>query len=666
MLNRNTPLNSSRRGPNRLQKRPNVLRQAPLPGCFFPEGQQLRHLGRAQSERGATTPSESQEPTSLAPANLRSRNASHGTPGSLLSTLLLVFALAACGDDTVKAVGGGPLPDGGQAVDTMQDTFVPPQGSGREIIVLHDTSLSLQVGVTSNQELKVKVIDYASSGPAREALVGFSIVGNPGGGDASLSSNQAYTDNNGEASVTFRSKTSADVSYTIEVASQNAAPVRFDVFVADSPRGDLRVALQYEGPVAVKNVHVRLLDGNFTCGQFNPVNPPGNVIAEQTLLGVGQQDIIWQNLPENERFTVVATAQSQRGTLAAAGCLDGVVILGGQENKVTLTMFLLVLNPTGVYDSLSVFDFTGAIPGQVGEIVTELSTLFTSPGTFLIDQVKKLAAIYVGQLITDVVFGLFEDTVADVIDNWMFNNSPQWVQDILVVGQDLFQIVNKLEMLATLQISKLSNDYYVQGALLWDGLALYWRLGCAPQGQPDYDPLCGRNEFSLADFSNTQFPLNIIEGRFTALIQDFDQLDIDNHVIKLNYGKLIIFVLNEMILPALTGEHTLTDAVLSFVNCESIGDAVGSFSVLGITEQTVENFCTSAVGLITNPIELILANLALDSQLRMQGHATLVDDNSDLLVDRTENGTFVGHFESDGQQGNQFTGTWSAVRRTNP
>lgn len=585
----------------------------------------------------------------------------------LFLAMLATLALFACGDDKVIAVGSDvevSWPDG--VVPDGEDATIPlPEG--RELIVLHDASQPLQVRVTLNQVLRVKVVDYAYNGPARDTMVRFNLrpndPANPG--DGSLSSLSAFTDAAGIAAVTFRSNTVANVGYTVEVSADNAAPVSFELFVADAPRGTLSVELKYEGPISVKNVQLRLLSGQFTCGQFVPIRPPTDVIAEKTLLGVADT-ASWNNLPEAQRFTLVATAESPDGHLAAAGCLDGVVIVANQDNRVTLTLFLLTLSPTGNYDSTSVFDFTGAIPGQVGDIIDEISLLFSSPGMFLIEQVKKLAALYVGQFVTDTVFGLFEDKVAEIIDEWMFYESPDWVQDILMVGQDLFQIVNNLEMLATLRISKLQNDYYVQGILLWDGVALYWRLGCPREGEPGYDPACGRNEFSLAAFTNTEFPMDIVEGRFTASIQNFDQLDIDNHTIKINYGKLIIFALNELILPAVSGHHNLEDAILSFVDCAAIADGVyfSGLSTIGIDEGDIEGFCTDGVKLIVRPVMFILSGLAVDSQMRLSGHAVLVDDDDDLRVDRIKDGRFLGHFESDGQQGAPFTGVWWATRES--
>ena len=133
------------------------------------------------------------------------------------------------------------------------------------------------------------------------------------------------------------------------------------------------------------------------------------------------------------------------------------------------------------------------------------------------------------------------------------------------------------------------SDYYIQGVLMWDGIVLYWHYGCPGEGEPEYDPECGKFTFSIEAFTNTAFPMDVVEGKFTGIIQDFDQFDIDNHIIKLNYGKLVIFVLNELLLPALSGENNLTDAMISFINCAGIASAFsnGVLDAIGATEQNL-------------------------------------------------------------------------------
>ena len=107
--------------------------------------------------------------------------------------------------------------------------------------------------------------------------------------------------------------------------------------------------------------------------------------------------------------------------------------------------------------------------------------------------------------------------------------------------------------------------------------------------------------------------------------------------------------------------------MISFINCAGIASAFsnGVLDAIGATEQNIEGFCEDAITLIVTPVEIILANLALDSQLRLQGHATLIDETQNLIVDSIVDGVYVGHVEVDGQEGPEFDGVWEA-HRINP
>ncbi|MBD90269.1 MAG: hypothetical protein CL940_08020 [Deltaproteobacteria bacterium] len=578
---------------------------------------------------------------------------------------LALLLLGSCGDEQIIAVGGGPTPDA-QVTTSDGVTQTPaPVNAKREIVLLHDSSKPLALVVTDQVLIRAKVIDYELGGPANDVAVSYKVVDQTAEGDGSLAASQAISGGSGEVAVWFKAGLTPTVTYRVELSAENASPVIIEVQVSDTPIGDLAVNLSYEGPIAVKNVQVRLFHGSYTCGQFNPINVPEEVLGEKTLLGLGtNEEILFSDLPDGEKYTIVATAQSPSGSLAAAGCIDGVLVIAEEVNTVTLTMYLLTLNPAGTYDTVNVFDFTGAIPGQVGDVVDQIVLLFNDPGQFLLNQIKALTKNFIPAWVVDTAFGLFEDELASIISDWMLTKSPDWIQDIFIVGNDLTQVVDNLEMLATLQLSKLSNDYYIQGVLLWDGIVLYWTYGCPGEGEDGYDPDCGKFTFSIEAFINTEFPMDVVEGKFTGIIQDFDQFDIDNHVIKLNYGKLVIFVLNELLLPALSGENNLTDAMISFINCSGIASAFsnGVLDAIGATEANIEGFCEDAITLIVTPVEIILANLALDSQLRLQGHATLIDESQNLIVDHIIDGIYVGHVEVDGQEGPEFDGFWEAHR----
>jgi hypothetical protein len=598
--------------------------------------------------------------------------------GFIISLICLAHTVSGCANDEMVATNEGApevAANQGAARDNISEAETgerEPDTSAtveRELVLLHDTSQPTQLTITELYPIRAKVIDYHLAGPAVDVLVSYSIIANDNDGDASLASSQATTDENGEVAVTFRANFKANVNYTVELTANGAEAAHFNIFVTEAPSGDIRVQVAYEGPIAVENVHIRLLPGTFSCGQFNPTNVPDTPLAETTLINLAQDDdIVWSTLPESQKFTIVATGIGPQGSLTTAGCLDGVIVVAGEENSVTLTLFLLTLNPAGTYDTISTFDFTDAIPGEVGMVVDQIVILFTDPGQFIIDTLKLIVANYVGTIATDATFGLFETELAAIVTDWLLYDTPEWVQDIFIIGQDLIQVVHHLELLSTLQVSKLHNDYYVQGVLYWQGIALYWHYGCDLEGEPDYDPECGRFEFSLEMLSDGQFPLTLVEGQFTGSIIDFDVLDIDNHTIQLNYGQLIVYVINELLLPAITGYDSLEAAMNALVDCHSIATLFsnGVLDAIGVTESVIEEFCQDTLDVLMIPVQSLIGNLSLDSQLRLSGSGMMVDSDSDLYVDLISEADFIGHIELDGQQGPAFTASWEAIRQPDP
>jgi hypothetical protein len=201
----------------------------------------------------------------------------------------------------------------------------------------------------------------------------------------------------------------------------------------------------------------------------------------------------------------------------------------------------------------------------------------------------------------------------------------------------------------------------VAGQQTWIGLNLYWKLGC-DKDDPNYDD-CGKHSFSMEDLNATDFPMDLIAGQYTAMIS-YDKMVIVTHPIEINYGKLILFVINNMLLPAISSFNSLTDLLYSIIDCAAIANGfVGSIlSNIGVNPSTLEGFCNTAETFLLGPIEGLIGNLALDSRLRIHGQCRMVDENDDLIVDKLVEGQWWGHIEVNNQQGNEFQGTFEGER----
>jgi len=551
-----------------------------------------------------------------------------------------------------------------------------PEGTRYLIVLKEDTAEPLELIVGDHYPVKARVWDTWTNQDAAYIDVMYMVTGSdPECADAPPCGRflvkQAQTDAAGEVSVTFEAGEEAEILYDVKVAAAEAIPDEMQIRVGDPPVGTLRLALQYEGAVPVHDISVHLLEGPASCQSYDPLNPwteESGVVADKWAQSTDSV-VMFEEFDVETTWLVFATAKGPTDTLAAKGCLDNVHLLPLDEGitDATLQLHLMPLNAAGIYDATNVFNFTGAIPGEAGEIIDLVVNIFTDPGVVIIDLIKVAVATQIGELATDLVFGLFEDMLADLVTDWLLNNSPDFIQDLFVVGQDLIQIVHHVTLTSDLHISKLQNDYYIEGTQFFLGITLYWKLGCAEEGEPDYDPECGAYPLSLEDLEDTEVPVNLIEGKFTATVDNWNHLTVSKHEIQLNYGALILFVINELLLPAVSDYDSIEDLLYSIIDCHALatgftGDVLGP---LGVSEQDIEDTCEGAVAMIVSPIEEMIASLSLDSHMVLWGEGTMQDDDGDLYVDRFEDGAWEGYiyFSSDpSDQGNIFTGTWHAEK----
>ncbi len=605
--------------------------------------------------------------------------------------VLLAFMPLACGSETVAGIL--LLPDGGtpDAIGFVGGDVQPGAGSDasgtasdgtaesdaetkRELIVLLNTDVPQVLGPNGLLPVQVKVVDYSLGSPASGVPVFYEIVesiGLYGPGAGAFDAMMTGTDQKGLTGNVFRANKSPAVDYKIKVSCEGAEPVFFSIAVTDTPKGHIRVTMDYDNQVALGQVVVRLMPAPFTCASFKPIYPAAGYIGSKA--GFLSDKVDFKDLAADKKYAVYLLAKDNSNHLAAAGCADGILVIDKQTTELTVTVKTLTLLASGPYDMVNHFDFTGAVPGQLGQILDTAVQIFYDPGTFIISQVKNLIKQWLPSILVDAAFGLFEDALAKVVTNWLLNSSPGWLQDFFQIGQDVLQIVKKLEMLGTLNIFKVSNDFFIKGEINFTGVNLYWKLGC-DKADPNYKD-CGKLTLDMKEaVTDPNFPLDLLSGTLTGTISAQTKVTIDSSTIKLNYGKLIYYVLTFVVLKKITGESSFQGAMSKLVNCAGIAKGIGGsiLGKLGLSESNVKSACDSAVSLLVLPIEQLLLGLTLDSKLMLNGSCTMVDDlpaasadqdwMGDLKVDKLVDGLWTGTIVAD-TPGKPFKGDFTAERQ---
>lgn len=493
-------------------------------------------------------------------------------------------------------------------------------------------------------------------------------------GDAQLSANNSATDENGEATVTLTGSSDAR-DITITAVGEGTRTVSMLVHVAELPTGGVEVAFDYNGPVRLGAIEVYVVDDPAYCDTPNFLVPPQDVLLSGNVPNPFQS-LTLEPLLSNVPVSVVARGRLEsNGALAAAGCFGDLRIPENTNARVTLPLFLLTLNPAGTYDTINHFDFSDAIPGTIGDVIRQLVRFFGDENHereiagVLFDLVEGLvreAAGAIGGFVIDLVRGWIEDDLNEIINNYIDNDGPPWLRSFFVIGSDVISIVSNLEVVSEIQITKPRTDGSFDGSQNWIGLAFHWDLPC--QGNPDPD--CGRHEFRMMDIANGLEGVNLVFGQFTGRVHTYNHGEIDPHTLDLQYGRLILFVLNNLVLPAIAdGANNLRDALLNLANCPAFASGITGgddcLTLAGICiagRDTIEGWCTSVVGIAGDAAGAIIGNLRLDTHMTVSGRTTFVEETSDLSVDKLTDGEWEGIIRTQNDQGPPFSGDFNGTR----
>jgi hypothetical protein len=625
--------------------------------------------------------------------------------------LLFLASIASCGGAgtqgtpdglTDSEVGTDPdLLADGPTGDGPADERVGPV-SRFEILVNQQAEGCYGQLVTRPQPVSVTVVDYVQDTLAVGAALEFAITsivdlqGTPvAEGDATLNLTGSATGEQGTAGVVFRCGETGGLTYTVTVSTPDldATPKTFCVTCSDVPRGCLEV--QVTGPTdgTVSDVQVAVLPGHYACDM---TATPRAEFAQTDLLTQIEvpnlnTPIRIENLPEGPVTLMVRArwADLKGGWVPPGGvtdacfslysCRDAVNVLPDQCKSVSASLDMWPLMPSGVYDCVDRFDFAQMIQqcaggdtstvdcvagaADVGKTVcctlAELTKLFDTPGGFLVDNIAALAKQALPAIFVNAVMGLFRDAVVKALDKLIADNAPPWVKDFLKSGAAFVSTITTVELLSDLTLSKPQSNNDIEGSQYWTGLAVNW-MGT-------------RKVFSLTQLEGGTVPLKLIGGGYLARIEKHDRLIISSHDVSLNYGRLVLFVLNEVVISGLTNgaANSVQEAITLWIDCKKVaagivGDIASWFG--SNDPKIIEDACVGALALAAPLLPQFLDALKLDTSLRMYGSAVLADEDCDLdsHVEHITRGAWTGSVQSAGAVQGDFTGTFEATRKGHP
>lgn len=312
------------------------------------------------------------------------------------------------------------------------------------------------------------------------------------------------------------------------------------------------------------------------------------------------------------------------------------------------------------YEIEHLLDLTGALPGEAGQLLNLVVDTYYNPQSILLDLIVASLVQQVGEPVPDEFWSPLEDSLSDVINDWLLMNTPDCIQDLFVVGQDVVQIASQVELRSLTMVSPGQDLYFCQGAHYWQQVILTWKAGCDPLA-PGYAE-CGKYVFTVEDLLAAAIPISLEPTEFTCMVANIDDFIVDTHSWNVTPGLLVLLAVNEILLPAACGENDLVAWLHQMLDCQAVANAVWTETLepLGLSVPQVESACLEAVESLVFPVQETVELLSAEGGLKIHGKCGLVGTDPNLGADTLADGLWFGHASVNGTQGGdlegQFTG----------
>lgn len=536
---------------------------------------------------------------------------------------VLAVLLAGCG-------GGG------------SETTLPPGGEGEDD---GDYYLEFVTGpaidVSSNAAAELTVRYMSPKDEPVQGSVWFDVEGDANG--STLDSAGGSTNSDGEGTVNLRAGSMA-ADFTVVASADYANPISFQVHVGQlAGKGSLRVSLTYEGIRRLHGADIYLYEGG-TCEDLDPNAPPPADLL-QSVQSI-RDDATFEGLEPASQWAILAAAVNETGHVAAWSCYPQAVIEDEGETLVELPLQDIPLSSEGRWELQNHFDVSEALPDSVDRLfdaMDEMSDDENDPATFILDMIRDQIDNDGLRLAFDaarIYFNLDEDLNQQILDV-----APDFAIDALHAGGDLGRALNDLQIDSDLRLGQpdefgviTADHQLIDLVLTLDGVT---------------------NRFSLANDVHVQ---GTTAQNVLITVVDEHELQIEQHEFRVGLGTLVLFALNNMVLPRFDGSpESISDLLTNVVDCESVGDWLAETVDMG-SSSTWEDICgfgLAAASLYAEQ-QLLTLNDGYDT-LTLEGTAEIKDPNGDLGFDRIDEGVWTSTWS--GSSGSvQFPGTFEGNR----
>jgi hypothetical protein len=522
--------------------------------------------------------------------------------------------------------GDGPAEDTGPGVDAGDVPVDPIPDSGTErLVFVNDTDASIRLLLSSSVTLQARYLDERDE-PIAGARIEFEILGgDPRGSRLRETSNR--TSEEGIAEVTLLAG-DRDALFNVRARVDGRPAVNtltFQVTVRTKESADYVFVNFYDEatrPLRLTQVEYLVFTEPLDCARLTQF--PGSRAFNTSLPSVSESfrvSDVYEPYPyENDRavpLSGVVTLYQQGTQTVAWACNagpfespDGAPIAPadvefGDEAVVNLVVQELYPRIRGRYEVENELDLFELLPPDIQGPLRTILLFFESPGR----------AIYQILVDTGVILPLPSGTgglFASIIDNIFFSLLPENVRRVFEDVSDIGTALQTVRLGGDLRLFEEAdaNGAFGCGELVIDRVTLNINLIACETDRtldlrgPGLTAFYGLISGGQVRIANTDSGLGY-------------QLSLDPFTLEINYGQILLFILEDFVFPAAFGDPragecavqprvNLTEALRRIIDCRAIADGIGAL------RDFVESTCNLAVTTVATELRNQLAGLSAD------------------------------------------------------
>lgn len=571
--------------------------------------------------------------------------------------LLLVVVLfsAACGDEGEVAHVAAPVPDERVEPETPE----PPMGLPY-VIEAVDT-LPLTANALTTAPIRAVLRTASTGAPVSEEMLKFELV-QAADTISSLDVMTSVTQLNGEAAANLRLGPGVGTAVVV-VSHPEAEDLEIDIHVGEPLAGTIRVDIvDPTTTLDISPYRISVYDlTEVGCNDFVPrTRPAANPVHEMHVATSDPAEV--QPVLAGE-YTVVAEALGENGLILAGGCKDFVEVMNARTTAITIPLELYPVNPSGTYEVNGEWDIAAAVSASndTAGVLVNVIDFMANPGasiynlvlTYIEDAVDFPIGILLG--ITGV-----QQQIITTVNDALFQFAP--IATFSAVANDLSNMLHHLNVTSILTIEKTDTEFAFRGHEEWTTLTVDWTWRC------QQNPAQQNCQQYTVDLQGSGAAAATVSYEWTGYVDGYDQLVVGSHNVLFDIGRLQLYLLEQVIIPDLTGgnANSLAGAFAYWVDCDGLAqqalggnDICDPSGIFCLGDAIIESACVAAVTEVADFVTGPILNQPVVADMVLAGKATLIDGTPNGIADELHDGRTEGTLQNSTET---VTANWNAVR----